>query len=496
MTSESTQQPTRAPAAGAGTASVAAPPASHARPDRGSLLVLLAGTFIAVLDFFIVNVSIPSIQRELHATSAGIEFIVTGFAVAYASGLIIGGRLGDIYGRRAMFAAGMIMFVLSSVLCGVAPVIGVLVVGRVLQGLAAALMSPQVLSILGTMYSGEARARAFNAYGVTMGLAAVFGQLIGGLLIHANIFGWSWRTCFLINVPIGIVALALVPRYVPESRSPGRPRVDLGGMAIVALALIAVTLPLIEGRELGWPAWAWVSLGASIVLFALLIGYESVLTKRGSSPMIDLGAFRERAFSAGLAAQLVFWTGQASFFLVFALYVQFGRGLSPLNAGLIFIAIGAGYMATSTTARYVAVKLGRQVIALGGVLRVIGLCLMIIVVTHIGVGGNIWWLVVPLIIDGAGMGFAVAPLASTVLSRITPQHAGSASGMLTTGIQVGNALGVAIVGVIFYGVLTHSTGVNGYAHAFSWSIVYLIGVGLTLAILVQLLPRRPGGATK
>jgi EmrB/QacA subfamily drug resistance transporter len=478
-------------------ATAAAPQDSAApvhRPYWGTTLVLLTGTFISVLDFFIVNVAIPSIQRDLHASSAGIEWVVAGFALAYGSGLIIGGRLGDIFGRRRLFVTGLTLFILSSALCGAAPDTVLLIIGRVVQGGSAALMAPQILTILGTTFAGPLRARAFNAYGVTMGLAAVFGQLIGGVLIQANPSGLEWRTCFLINIPIGLIALALVPRFVPESRAPGRPRLDFGGMILIALALTAIALPLIEGRQLGWPAWSWVSLGISVVLFGVFVLYESGVPGRGGSPLIDLTLFRERAFSAGLGAQLVFWTGQASYFLVFALYVQFGRGLGPLDAGLIFMAIGAGYMTTSTTARFVAAKIGRQVIALGGLLRIAGLLLLILALVQIGDGGNIGWLVPALVIDGAGQGLAVAPLATTVLSRVKPQHAGAAAGVLTTGIQVGNALGVAIVGIIFYSVLNHTHGVNAYAHAFAFSLIYVIFAAALLATLVQLLPRAPGGA--
>jgi MFS family permease len=482
------------PAAAPGTQAAANPPQAPAQLYWGTTLLLLTGTVISVLDFFIVNVAIPSIQRDLHASSAGIEFVVAGFALGYGSGLIIGGRLGDIFGRRRMFVLGLSLFTLSSALCGAAPNTGVLIAGRVAQGLSAALMAPQILTILGTTFSGPLRARAFNAYGVTMGLSAVFGQLIGGVLITGNVFGWGWRSCFLINVPIGIAAVALVPRFVPESRAPGRLRLDFAGMILIALALTAIVIPLIEGRQGGWPAWAWASLGTSVLLFTLFAFYERHVPRRGGSPLVDLTLFRERAFTAGLAAQLMFWTGQASFFLIFALYVQLGRGLDPLGAGLIFTAIGAGYMATSTTARFIAAGLGRQVIALGGLTRVAGLSLMILTVLLIGVTGNIAWLVPALVIDGAGQGLAVAPLATTVLSRVTPQHAGAAAGVLTTGIQVGNALGVAIVGVIFYSVLSHTHGLAAYPHAFAFSLCYVLFAGLTLAALVQLLPRSPGGA--
>lgn len=477
------------------TTAVAPSPIQKATPYWGTTVVLLAGTFISVLDFFIVNVAIPSIQRDLHASPAGIELIVVGFAMALGSGLIIGGRLGDIFGRRRLFTLGLILFTISSASCGAAPSIAILVTSRVAQGLSAALMGPQVLAILGVTFSGRLRIRAFNAYGVTMGLAAVFGQLIGGVLIRADIFGWGWRSCFLINIPIGVVALLLVPRHVPESRAPGRPRLDLVGMVLAALALTALVLPLVEGRQQSWPLWGWLSLAAAAVLFTIFALYEHRLTQRGGSPLIDLTLFRERAFTAGLSVQLVFWTGSASFFLVFALYLQLGRGLDALGAGLVFIAIGAGYMATSTTARFVAARLGRQVIALGGLLCVLALCFMMLTVALIGVGGNILWLVPTLVIDGAGMGLGVAPLATTVLSRITPQHAGAATGVLATGVQVGNALGVAIVGVIFYGVLDNTHRASAYAHAFGFSLIYLIFAGLAVATLVQLLPRTPAAAT-
>lgn len=483
------------PATGHGAAGPAAPdPAGPvSRPRLGTLLVLLAGAFIASLDFFIVNVAIPSIQRDLHGSSAAIQWVVSGYALGYGSCLIIGGRLGDIYGRRNMFALGMILFTLSSVACGMAPTAGFLVGARVVQGVAAAVMSPPVLSIIGTVYSGEARARAFNGYGMAMGISAVLGQLVGGLLIHFDVFGWGWRDCFLVNVPIGVVALILIPRLVPESRAPGRPRLDLIGMVLIAITLVAVVLPLIEGREQGWPAWAWLCLVAVVPLAAVFAAYENRLTRRGGSPLLDMTSFRERAFTGGLLAQVTFFMAMASYYLVFALYLQEGRGLSALNAGLIFIAIGAGYMATSTTARRFAVRLGRQVIAAGAALRVIGLVLLLLTAAAIGNGGSVVWLVPALAIDGAGMGLALAPLASVVLSRVTPTHAGSASGVLNTGLQVGNGLGVALIGVIFYGRLDGGGAALAYPHAFQASLIYLIAVEVLLIAFVQLLPRAPGG---
>jgi EmrB/QacA subfamily drug resistance transporter len=488
MATTSGSNPTTSPVAPPRTAAEA-----PARPKWGTLIVVLTGTFMSVLDFFIVNVAIPSVQRDLGASPAGIQLIVAGYALAFSSGLITGGRLGDIFGRRRMFLLGIALFTLASAACGLAPNTGFLIAARVVQGAAAALMSPQVLSILGTTYTGAARARAFSAFGVTMGIGAVLGQLIGGALIQGDLFGWGWRTCFLINLPIGLAAFALVPRFVAESRAPGRPGLDIPGMALVTVATAAVVLPFIEGRQQGWPVWAWLSLVAAVPLFALFVSYEGRVVRSGGSPLVNTQLFRERAFTAGLLTQLVFYAAQASFYLVFAIYVQFGLGLSPLEAGSLFMAIGTGYLATSTTAHVFARRWGRQVIAVGTLLRVAGLVLLIVTVRSIGTTGHPAWLAPALVIDGAGMGLAVAPLASTILSRIAPQHAGAAAGVLTAGIWCGNALGVALSGVIFYGRLNRGQDLNPYPEAFGLALVYFVAVSLVVAALVQLLPRSPGG---
>jgi EmrB/QacA subfamily drug resistance transporter len=464
-----------------------------ARPPRLMRLVLLAGTFITVLDFFIVNVAVPSIERDLQASSAVVQFIVTGFALAYGCGLIIGGRLGDMFGRRRMYLLGIAMFTAASVGCGVAPASAVLIVARIAQGLAAALLAPQVLAILNTSYSGEARARAFNAYGVTMGLAAVSGQVIGGLLTEADVLGWGWRTCFLINIPVGAAVLAVAARVVPESRAPHRPRLDIPGMLLVALALFAVVFPLIEGRQQGWPAWVWWSLASAALLGAGYGAYERRVRLRDGCPVVDLALFRERAFTVGLLVQVTFYAGIAGFFLVLALYLQLGHGMSPLGAGLVFFAHGAGYLATSTTAWRLAATLGRQVIAVGALLRILGLGMLLVAVTSGAAAGAVSWLLPALVVDGAGVGLGVAPLATTVLSRINAQHAGAASGVLTTGLQTGNALGVALIGVAFFGALAPAGGAEvAYQHAFTAALVYLLAVAGAVAALVQLLPRGGG----
>jgi MFS family permease len=273
---------------------------SAGKASAGTLLVILAGTFMSALDFFIINVAVPSLQSDLHAGTASIQLVIACYALGYGTFMITGGRLGDILGRRRMYMAGMLLFTLASAACGLAGTAGFLIAMRAIQGIAAAMMGPQVLALISTVFSGEDRIRAISAYGVTMGVAAVFGQLAGGLLIRLDLFGFAWRTCFLVNIPVGLVALATIPRMVGESRAIGRSGMDFGGMALVTAALLAVVMPLIEGRQQGWPEWSWLSLAASVPLFAIFLFYENRRRLAGRLPLLDMTLFRQRAFSAGL----------------------------------------------------------------------------------------------------------------------------------------------------------------------------------------------------
>ncbi|MFD2763592.1 MFS transporter [Micromonospora eburnea] len=440
-----------------------------------ALPTVLAGIFMTILDFFIVNVAIPSTQRDLHASAAQIQWVVAGYGLAYGSGLILGGRLGDLAGRRRVFTVGLALFTLASVACGLAPNAGTLIAARVAQGASAALLAPQVLALLRTTYQGAAQVRAINAYALTMGLAAVFGQLIGGLLIHADLFGLGWRACFLINVPIGAAALALVRRVVPESRGAAGVRLDGGGALLVTAALVGILLPLIEGREQGWPWWTWLSFALA---GALLVAY---VRRRHDQPLIDPALFRERAFSAGLLTQLAFTMGMAAYFLIFALYAQQGRGLDALRAGLFFVPIGVGYLGASLAASRLVARYGRQVIAAGGLTRAVALAVLLVAVTG---QWPVGWLVPALLVDGIGMGLALAPIMGTVLAQVAPRHAGAAAGVLTTAQQVGAAVGVGIIGIVFFGSLR-----DGVLPAFQHGLWYLIAVTAAIALLVQLLPR-------
>ncbi|HEX3603500.1 MAG TPA: MFS transporter [Steroidobacteraceae bacterium] len=461
---------------------------AEARRAPVSVLVLLVGTFMAVLDFFIVNIAIPGMQRGLRASDAEIELVVAGYAVAYGSALIIGGRLGDLFGRKRVFLLGVGLFTASSAICGFAPNAEILIVGRLAQGLAAALLSPQVLAIFSAELDAAAKKQALVAYGFVMGIASVFAQVFGGLLIGLNPLGAGWRVCFLINVPIGLIAMALTARMTPESRAPTTSQLDVFGMLLILAALAALTLPLIEGQQHSWPEWDFILLAGSVLLFLAFSGWEMRSKRRGAVPLVDFELFHERSFTVGLLAQLVFYMSMAGFYLVLAIYLQLGRGLTPLQAGLIFIANGAGYLCTSSQVGWIAKHLDQQIIALAGLIRAIGLGVLLFTIVKIRNEGSSLWLVPGLFLNGAGTGLAVSPLASTVLSRIGGSHAGAASGVLTTGLQVGNAIGVALIGVIFYATLRQAP--SNYAHAFGSALIYLVALSVGLMGLVQLLPSR------
>jgi MFS family permease len=410
--------------------------------------------------------------------------------------MITGGRLGDLYGRRRMFMTGLALFTLTSAACGLAPSAGLLVGARVLQGAAGALMTPQVLAIIGIVYAGPRRDRAFAAYGLAMGFAGVLGQLLGGAIITASVGGSGWRGIFLINVPVGLTALVLARRVIPEFAGhgvhssigdSGAGRLDLAGTALATAGLAAVVAPLIEGQQYGWPAWTWASLAAAPVLLGGFVVHQRRRAASGRSPLVDPGLFASRGFSVGSLAALAFGLVPASFFFVLALFLQDGLGLSPLLSGEVFAAVGAGYFAAMMLATGLARRLGRQVLALGAAVVAAGALLL-----AAADGGTSWvplsWLpLLPgLAVTGFGIGLVLVPLSATVLAGVDPQHAGAAAGVLATAQQVGGAVGVALVGVVFY----RSLGAGAFGHAMTAALILLAGLTVATAALVQLLPRR------
>jgi len=469
-----------------------APPAHATTPGRLTLLVMLSGTFMVVLDFFIVNVALPSLQRDLGTTSSMLQWVVAGYGLANAAGLITGGRLGDMFGRRRMFMAGLALFTLASLACGLAPTGELLVAARVVQGLAGALLQPQVLAMLGLVYTGEARIKAFAAYGLTLGLGATLGQLTGGLLIHLDIAHLGWRSCFLINLPIGAAALMLAPKVVPPLANKGRSRLDLAGMFLIALASLGFVLPLVEGRRQGWPEWAWLTLAAAFVLLGVFVAQQRRLASRGGEPLIAPSLLAHRSFVAGLATTHVFYIGNASLYFVLALYLQQGLALGALESGLVFTSLAAGFFATSMAAPRLARYFGGAPIGRGALLLAAGHLLQLANVSGSGGDHLVAWMIPLLFVQGCGLGMVMAPLVSAVLAGLQPQHAGVASGVLTTVQQAGNSLGVALIGVVFYGRLGGTIDAAAYGAAFADSLLALAVSALLVAALYRRVRRLTG----
>ena len=453
-------------------------------PGRAALLVMLSGTFMVVLDFFIVNVALPSIQRDLHAGAGALQWVVIGYGLTTAAALITGGRLGDSHGRRRVFMCGLALFSVASAVCGVARSAEVLVAARIAQGLAGALLQPQVIAMLGSLYSGEQRAKAFAAYGLTLGLGAACGQLVGGLLIDLDVWGLGWRNCFLINVPIGALALALSLRVLPSLPGQAGSRLDLRGAAWLALGLISLLLPLVQGRDAGWPLWSLVCLAASPLMLAMFWRQQQTLASRGGQPLVAPKLLAQPGFLLGLLVTLTFYAGNASFYFVLALYLQQGLGLAPLPSGLMFSVLAGAFFATSMASPRFAKRWGRHAISIGALVLATGHALMFCIVVAQPAWSGIGAIAAVLLVQGSGLGMVMAPLVAQVLAGMPAASAGVASGALATVQQVGNALGVALIGIVFYGA-HGAVATQGSAAGFGRSLVYLFWLAIGVFILYR-----------
>jgi len=441
-------------------------PGEQADPRRWlTLTILLLAAFMNLLDVSIVNIAIPSIQRNLHASYADVQWALAGYTLAYALVLITGGRLGDIFGRKRLFLIGVIGFTIMSALCGAAQSPSMLIASRVVQGAMGAIMVPQVLAVIQVIFPPAERIKALAGFGVTAGLGTVSGPLIGGLLIQHNLFGLDWRPIFLINVPVGVLAVAAAAVLVRESRAPKPPKLDLIGVGLISAALLLLLYPLVQGRQLGWPGWTFVAMAASAPMFALFAWYEQVKARRDASPLVPLRLFGERGFSAGMAVAVTFFLGIASFGLVLTLFLQLGLGFTPLHAGLTFLPFSLGVLVSSAAAARLAPRFGRGVTMAGALIIAGGMAALIADVHHYGPAVTTWDLVPGLVAAGLGLGAVIAPLADIVLARVPRQDAGAASGVFNTGLQLGNSIGIAVIGVIFFGMLGSQAGAAATAVA-------------------------------
>jgi MFS family permease len=448
-----------------------------------ALAVVLTATFMGILDVFIVNVAAPSIQHGLGASFGQLQFVLAGYVLAYATALVTGGRIGDAIGRKRAFLAGTGAFTAASLACALAPDPAVLIAFRVAQGLAAAVMLPQVLSVIQVAFPEPERTRALGFYGATIGLASIAGQLVGGLLIDADVAGLGWRSVFLVNVPIGLLAVGCALPTVEEShgdRRGGYQGLDWTGMALLALAMIALMLPLVQRRSY------WLLLGCPVLL-AGFAAREHRLAARGGAPLVPLGLFGQRPFALGLVTVLLFYSGNAALFLTLAYYLQGGLGLSPLASGLTFLPLGIGFAATSVTVKRLVPRLGARVLALGALIMAAGLALVVgVLAVPAGRHAQPALLGPALLLAGAGQGMVAAPLIAIILERVGGDQAGAGSGVLLTVTQVANALGVTAVGALFATTL-HATD---YPTAFRTTTLVLILLALATLLASLQLRRR------
>ncbi|WP_322762385.1 MFS transporter [Frankia sp. Cr2] len=468
-------------------APVAPPPraVAHAGGLRPvGVLILLAGAFMPIMDFFITNVALPSIGTSLHASASSLELVIAGYGVAYATLLVLGGRLGDRYGRRRVFLGALVGFVAASLTCGIAPSVGVLVAARIVQGATAALIIPQVLATFHHTLDGERKARALALYGATSGIAAVVGQLLGGLLVSADIAGTSWRPIFLVNVPIGLIVLLVAARIVPDTRSHHPVGVDVPGTMLFAATLTALLVPLTEGHALGWPWWTWLMIALAVVLGAATYTVEKRAEQRGEVPLLPPSLLRLPSMSRGLVMVLFFSMGFGAFMFVFALTVQNGLHADALHGGLAILPMALLFLAGSLFAPRLITRLGRAALSTGAVLQLAGLALLVTVLVHTWPHVSIWVMAAPLALVGAGQSMLFAGLFRSVLADVPTHLGGIGSGVLITLQQSGLTLGVATLGTLYLALEPASV-----PHAFATVEYVQMGIAALLAVGAAALPR-------
>ncbi|WP_226900324.1 MFS transporter [Nonomuraea phyllanthi] len=440
----------------------------------GMLAVLLSAWFMAQFDFFVVNVAAPSIEHDLHTGPAALELIVGGYAFTYAAGMITAGRLGDRFGYRRLFVWGVAAFTIASLLCGIAANPAQLVAARLLQGLTGAAMVPQVLAVISAVYPPEERGRALGWYGVTGGLGSIAGQVLGGLLLTADVLGLGWRVIFLINLPVGLVVVPLARWLLPEVETARKARLDLPGAAGLAAGLALMLVPLGLGNSLGWPLWTWISMAAAVPVFALTWRWQRVLAGRGGRPILDLALLKVHSYQAGVGSIVAFMAYFASFMFTLTLLLQRGIGLTAFEAGLAFAPMGVLFSVTSLLGTPLVKRYGLIVVMIGG--AVIGLGLVLLVVAG---GLGLPYIMVALVLVGAGNGLVLPQLIGAALVEVAPHQAGIGSGILSTAQQFAGAGGVAVIGAVFF------AAAEGGHHVHAMRLSAGIDLGLVLVVIAS-----------
>ncbi|MBN3787150.1 MFS transporter [Burkholderia sp. Ac-20353] len=466
-------------------------PASAARSHHGwALAVLLVGAILPPLDYFIVNLALPAIRDGLGAHATQLQLVVSAYACANAVAQITGGRLGDLYGRKRLFMIGMAGFVLASVLCGLAGSGTVLVAGRVLQGLFAAILAPQVLATIRSVFTPHEQVRVMGFYGFVFGLAAVIGQLGGGALISLHPFGLGWRAIFLVNLPIGVLALLGSWRFIPESRPPRGQRIDVPGTILLSLFLLMLVYPLTRGREEGWPLWMVACLAGALPMLGLLLKVEARRLADGNDPLLDVRLFRNPVVALGLALAFLFYT-MSAFFLTYGIYLQGCLHWSPLVSGVAILPFGLGFLSSPLLMPRLVSRYGSfRVLTLGFTMLAIGLAAAAALAGANAPGPGFY---LGLAAMGIGQGLVLPSVVRIVLAEVAPERAGVASGMVTATLQIGAAVGAATLGGVFFSRLGAHPAAPDYVHAFRTSMFVLVAVlvaGVLLSAMLGPLHRR------
>jgi len=417
----------------------------------GALVVTLAATSMDLIDAAVISIALPQIRDELHASTTQLEWSIIGYTLFFAAGMITSARLGDRYGRRRIFQLGLSAFIVTSLLTALAVNPEALVAARIAQGLSAALMVPQVLAMLRVEFPANEQSRAATIYGLVFSVGGVCAPLLGGLILGANLFGLTWRPIFLVNVPIGIAALVGTALLARESRAEKTTGTDMVGLVIVTVALLSILYPLIEGRLLGWPAWCFILMVAGLVLLWVFVRYERRVVRQNRSPLVDPQLLRERAPAGGLTVATVFFAG-AAYPIVLTVHLQTALGFSPLHTALTMVpfAVGVGIFSPFATRLRV---LGRPLAVVGPLIAAVGMALTLWAVHRYGLDLRSAQLIPGLLIAGIGVSMTSGVLIATVLAKTAPWQAGAAAGLANTAIQLGFAVGVAIVGTTYFGLL-------------------------------------------
>ncbi len=473
---------------------------SVASPDPRrwlALMILLIANFMNLIDVTIVNVALPSMRESLGASDSQIEWVIAAFVLAFALGLLPFGRLGDIVGRTKMFLWGVSGFTLASALCGLAPSIEMLIGARVLQGLAGAMMTPQVLAIATVTFPPHERGQAFSLFGLSAGLASVCGPILGGVLIDAQLFGLDWQPIFLVNIPIGIAAIVagwfLIPR-LPGHKSLSN---DYVGITLFGIGIVAVVFPIIEGRELGWPAWTFAMLAVGLGLIVVFYFWQKHRAAIGAPQLLNYDLLRNRDYMFGAFVTTVFASGIPGMFLIISLLLQSGFGFSPLQSGLTNTPFSVGVLIASFIAGRFGAHYLRSRVAVAGGLLTAGILWLHFIIAGAGQSIDPWSFLPPMLVAGIGLGTGFSCLFQLVLRNVPQRDAGAGSGALQAFQQVGGALGVALVGQIFFARLagnfaTGGTPQSAFADATALALWYqVITFGLVMALAFVFKPSSP-----